>query len=187
MRIVAGVVSLFLGIASVASATVSFQFSVPYQSGIASNFANAAGVVTNGMQWGIVVDTAGNGFANATANYDPYPAGVATPGFLSVGGTLTDDYYIPGTLTLDASSVVEGDFTTSGGQGAIADDLQNVPLANGVASGKAFALVWFSNNTSINGSRYGMLTDPSFVVPGDGSSGDFSGIFVGVDPVRSAS
>ena len=103
MKIAAGVLCLFFGIASQASATVTFQFSLPFSGGIASNLANASGVVTNGMRWGIIIDTAGNGFANAAANYDAYAPGVGTAGFLSVGGTVTDDYFIPGTLTQDGS------------------------------------------------------------------------------------
>ena len=187
MKIAAGVLCLFFGIASQASATVTFQFSLPFSGGIASNLANASGVVTNGMRWGIIIDTAGNGFANAAANYDAYAPGVGTAGFLSVGGTVTDDYFIPGTLTQDGSGFLEGDFTTPGGSGAILDDLGNISLTNGVAAGQHFALVWFSNNTSANGSRYGFLTDASFVVPGEGATVDFSSLFVGVDPVRAAS
>lgn len=139
------------------------------------------------MQWGIIVDTAGNGFANAATNYDAYTPGVGIAGFLSVGGVVTDDYYIPGSLTQDATIWTEADGTTSGGIGAILDDLTDVPLTNGVATDRAFAVVWFSNNTSISGSRYGFLTDPSFIVPGDSSTYDFSKVFNGNDPVRTAS
>ncbi len=180
-----GILFLLFGIVSIASGTATLQFSAPYSEGIASNFANSSGVVTNGMRWGIIVDTGNNGFANSATNYDAFAPGVVTAGFLSVGGTATDDYYIPGGLTEDGSGALEGDFTTPGGPGAIGEDLV-ITLTGGVSMGKPFAVVWFSNNTSADGSRYGFLADGSFVLPADSSIGSFSSFFAGVDPIRSA-
>ncbi len=172
-------------------------FSQPFIGGIAFNLANASAAVTpangagpsaSGMQWGIIVDTAGNGFANSSVNYDAYAPGVATAGFLSAGGSVTDDYYIPGTTTVDGAS--SGDFdvnAVAAGGGCILDAMQ-FSLSNGAAPGQKFALVWFSNNTSSSGSKYGFLTDSSFVLPPDGQPAVyFDSIFINNDPIRPAS
>lgn len=44
-------------------AASTIKFYEPYFGGIADNLANALGIATNGMRWGIVVDTANNGFS----------------------------------------------------------------------------------------------------------------------------
>ena len=169
-------------------ATVTIQFSEPFAGGIPSNLANAAGTITDGMRWGIVVDTLGNGFANSGTSYDAYASGVTTAGFLGAGGSAGDDYYIPGTLTVNGltSGLQEGDFTTVPGHGSILDDLTSIPLTNGVSAGDKFALVWFSSNTSTAGSKYGFFTDNSFLMPSDGNTTSYGSPFVGNDSTRSA-
>ncbi len=195
MKYVLSVLALALGLAVSANAAVEIGFNDAYDTatdggghpigGIASNLANAAGVVTNNMTWGIVIDTSGNGFS---ASYDPYAGGVATAGYLSSGGSVTDDYYVPGTTTVDGtnSGYLEGDLSTVPGNGSILDDL-TVTLSGAITSGKPFALIWFSNNTSANGSKYGFLTDATFLLPGDGNTTEFGKPFVGNDPIRTAS
>jgi hypothetical protein len=72
---------LFLA-ASSASATVTLQFNTA--TGSLQNFANSAGVGGSAMVWGILIDTAGNGFSHDAADpgvqYDfagvTYTAGV---------------------------------------------------------------------------------------------------------------
>ena len=177
---------LVLGISSVASATVTIQLAEPFSGGIPSNLANAAGVITNGMQWGIVVDTTGNGFANSGTSYDAYAAGVTTAGYLGANGTTTDDYYIPGTVTKNGAGLFEGDFTTQAGNGSIVDDLNNVPLPTAGSAGKNFALVWFSTSSSNGGDKYGFFTAGAFTMPTDGQTVSYGSPFVGNDPTRSA-
>ncbi len=169
-----------------ALATVTLQFNESYVSGIPSNFANSSGIVTNGMRWGIIVSTSDSSFAGGGTSYDEYTYGPGTAGFLSYGGVATDDYYIPGFFTGDATSLLEGDITTPGGQGSIIEDLI-FSLTGGVSTGDRFALIWFSDNTSAAGSKYGFFTDTSFVLPSDGATGEYGAVFVGVDPIRSAS
>jgi len=181
-------------IAPFAHATVSLQFSEPFSSGIASGFANAAGTPTNGMAWGIVVDTGNNGFSSSGGAYNSY----ATPtvaGFLSVGGVLTDDYFIPsGAVTSDFSAQLEGDFTTHGGAGTI-DTISAIPVTptSGavVSSGEAFGLIWLATSTANTGDKYGFLTHSggpaSFVLPTDGSFTGFGSDFTGTDAAKPAS
>jgi hypothetical protein len=181
-----------LGIANCLHAGVTLQFSEPYLGAIPSNFANGAGAVTNGMRWGIIVSTADATFAGSGTSYDAYVAGSSTAGFLSFSGGVTDDYFIPGTLTLDASGLglQEGDFATVPGNGSIVDDLIIATLGvNGLTAGDKFALTWFGSagNGSASGDKYGFLTDASFVIPADGNVTGFSTPFTGVDAPRTAS
>lgn len=179
----------FVSVAQLSNGATTVQFYEPYFGGIADNLANAAGIATNGMRWGIVVDTTGNGFALSGTSYDSYAAGVTTAGFFSASSALTDDYFIPGALTVDASSLyAAGDFGGSTpGNGSIVDDIA-VNYTNGISSTDKFALVWFSTNTSTAGDKYGFFTDVSFVLPADtGATLGYTAPFQGTDPIRSAS
>ncbi len=190
-------ITLLAGLLFTASseATVTLQFNGSFNSGILSNLANAAGSVSNGMRWGVIISTGDASFAGSGTNYDAYAAGVTTAGFMSFGNALTDDYFIPGTLTADGSGLLEGDFSTPGANGSIVDDLPGVALTGdlsglglgaGITTGDKFALVWFSDNTSADGSRYGFLTDPSFIIPSNSALQDYGTAFAGVDSPRSA-
>ena len=169
-------------------ATVTIQFAYPYFGNIPSNLANFSGTVTDGMRFGIVVDTTGNGFSST--QYDAYAGGGTTAGFLSASGASTDDYYIPGLTTVDGTSspFFESDFTTIPGHGSILDDMPPITLgANGVSTGDKFALIWLATNSTGAGDHYGLLTDASFVLPSEPFTGPFDTPFAGNDPVRSAS
>ncbi len=187
MKLSFAVLLLALGMVSSVSASVTIQLSEPYTSGIVSNLANGSGVITDGMRWGIIVDTTGNGFANGGTSYDAYAAGAATSGFMGANGSTSDDYYIAGTFTGDASNLnlKEGDFTTVPGHGSIVDDLV-VPFTNGVGAGGKFALVWFSSGSTA-GEKYGFLSDASFVLPSEPGVGSYGAVFTGNDPTRAAS
>lgn len=179
----------FVSATQFSGAATTIQFYEPYFGGIADNLANAAGVATNGMRWGIVVDTTGNGFSNAATDYNPYAGGVTTAGFFGAAGSLTDDYYIPGALTVDGSTLYPfGDFGGSTpGNGSIVDDIA-VNYTNGISANDKFALIWFSSNTAGEGDKYGFFTDVSFVLPADtGASVSYGLPFQGPDPLRVAS
>lgn len=170
------------GASSYAATTI--QFYEPYFGGIVDNLGNAAGVATNGMRWGIIVDTSGNGFSST---YSAYASGVASAGFFSSDGVATDDYYIPGTLTVNGSVFAGADNGTTPGDGSILDDLA-VNYLNGVSQNDRFALIWFNDNTSETGSQYGFFTDASFILPSDtGATAGYTTPFAGTDPVRAAS
>lgn len=112
-----------------------------------------------------------------------------TDGFWSFGGVLSDDYYIAGALTVDASSFYPGgDFGGSTpGSGSIIDNLI-VSYPSGVTAGDAFALVWFDSNSTAVGAKYGLFTHASFVLPAnDGGTYSYGTPFMGTDPIRSAS
>jgi hypothetical protein len=179
---------LLLTAASKAASTISFDGSFQVGKGLLTNLANASGTVTNGMKWGIIVSTTDTSFSGSGLSYDAYAGGTSTAGFLSYGGSSTDDYFIPGTTTVDSSGLTEGDFVTTGGNGGIVDPL-TVPYLLGVNQGDPFMIVWFSSNTSAAGDKYGVLPDVTFSLPADGTLLDdsYATAFVGTDPVRTAS
>ena len=186
---------LFSACLSQVSASVNIQFYEPYFGGIASSLANAAGLATNNMRWGVIVDTTGNGFANSGTSYDAFAGGPASNGFFGANGVTTDDYYIAGALTQDGSTLYpNGDFDgvnfTTPGSGSIIDDLivPDFSTISGMGASDKFALVWFSTNSSAVGDKYGFFTDVSFILPTDGSPPtSFGAPFAGTDPVRTAS
>lgn len=171
-----------------AAATVTLHFNDAYTTGLPNNLANDVGTVSNGMRWGIVVSTTDASFAGGGTSYDAYTAGSATAGFLSHNGAITDDYYIPGTLTADGSFLAFGDGGTTAGGGSVVDDL-SVSLTNGVSVNDLFSLIWFGSagNGSAVGDKYGLFTSPSFVMGSDGTDPVYGAPFEGNDPVRTAS
>lgn len=177
---------LIAAFASTASGTITLEMTTLFGGNIASNFGNAAVVATDGMKWGIVVDTGATAGVFSTNFYTPF--NVATGGFLSTAGGLTDDYYFPASaLTFDTSLNAEGG-------GALGDNgtigtITGVPFGGGtnIAQNQRFGLIWFSSNSAATvGDNYGFFTDPALTTPADGQSVVRSTPFAGVDQVRGA-
>lgn len=180
---------------SVYASTVAFMFSNG-TSNVLSGFANSAGVATNGMRYGIVIDTAGNGF-NAGA-YTDFDTNVG--GFLSTLSGLTDDYFWsavgnppldphssvdPSGLTFDSTGFSEAGGGV-GGAGTVSDILK-VPFGvNGITTNDVFQLIWFQSSTANAGDRYGMFSHSSFLIPGGGAFENLSGNFGTTDPIKPA-
>ena len=183
------------GLVSQAAASVAITFSNSV-SNVLSGFANSAGVATNGMLYGIVVDTGGNGFnAGAYTAFDP-----TLGGFLSTLGGATDDYFWSAAggntndtgFTFDSTLDALGDVFQEagggvGGPGTVLDIL-NVPFGGltGISTGDAFQIIWFQSNTADAGDRYGMFSHVSFVIPGDGATLNLESNFGTTDPIKPA-
>ena len=172
-----------------ATASVSIFFSNG-TGNVLSGFANSAGVATDGMLYGIVVDTGGNGFnAGAYTAFDP-----TLGGFLSTLGGATDDYFwsavgansTPGGLTFDTTGFSEAGGGV-GGPGSV-DDILNIPFGGGtgIAAGNLFQIIWFESSTANAGDKYGLFSHVSFVMPSAGSCVDLNGNFGTTDPIKPA-
>jgi len=174
-----------------ARASVTLQFS---QVGVgrATGFANSSGVATNGMRWGIVVDTLANGISGAGPTmYDP-GFDLSTAGFLMVNNVLTDDYYVPAISTIDLVTPLVTSFQSGtggdvGGNGGITA-IGNVPFGGGtgISTGDPFGIIWFESGSGI-GNSYGVLENQSvsaeFDIPADGNTTSFaSTYFTAVNP-----
>jgi hypothetical protein len=175
-----------------ASATVTLAMSNP-GTGVLTNIANFTGTVTNGLHWGIVVDSAGDGFdfnsssPNQAFTLATYSSGVAFPN--SDDDVIFMDFSIV-TTVLPGGQGGPGSITT------LAGVVLNFTIGAGVNTGDPFALIWFDDNTGVAGvmdanDHFGVFTTAGgatapFVLPADGATQPFAVNFVGADPVRAA-
>lgn len=136
-----------------------------------SGLENSSGTVTNGMEFGIIVDTSAgaNGFeAGSYTGFD-----ITTNGqFLSTTSGVTDDWFVYGgslgtgqTPPVTSNNVVLGDGWVG---------IQNINFVN-LSQGNEFAVIWFPSGTaSSSGDDYGFFTDTggttNMVIPSDGNS-----------------
>lgn len=166
---------------SVAQAQVTLQFST-FSSAL-TNISGADWVVgENGLVWGIVIDTGGDGFS-------PFFVDLDKACFLSDGLEVAPgEFFFMGGVTTE----VPASFLESGSGGvttSVAIPAYSEPL---VAEGQEFAIVWFEAGVTSGsllkaGSRYGLFTNPLLLLPPNSSSNaSFTSLFVGDDPVRSA-
>lgn len=159
-----------MGVAFLAACMPAFgAVTIGLSSIAADNFANGAGVATDGLFYGIIVDTNANGFSSTYTK----------PGTLE----LTTSYTLLSGLGASTGDVlIMCDFTTySGDNPGTIYDIANITLGiNGLASAQSFQVVWFDGNA------IGTLSDASFTLPNDGELKDYPNPFVGTDPVRQA-
>lgn len=145
------------------SATLGFSLTP------AENFANAAGVPTNGLFYGVIIDASGNGYSGS---YRP----VILASGAVFGLTTSTDISSDDVLVL-SSGLTYSDTTTPG----TIFDVGSFPYDSNVNQGDSFRIVWF------DGDAIGTLSDASFLLPTAGNLTDYDAPFVGsVDPVRSA-
>ncbi len=167
MKSFAGIALLFVLLGVPAEASFTLQIS---QSG----FANSSSVPTNGMPWGIVVDTGGSAGTNLSllsSGIDPLT--VTNDGFLSVGGSQTPDFYFFNHASLAANQVTTNGGPPSFSPGFISSTGALSLGSNGVATGDQFAVIWFQTDGSAS-SKYGFFTNSNLVLPQDGSTTSYS-------------
>jgi len=182
-----------VALAGAAQGAVTLQFSTT--SVYVGGFQNGAGNINGAsarMVWGVIVDGDGDGFDNVTTttNYaSGFSLGANANGtnLSLVGGGVTDDrLYIASAVMAQNTSAVDG--------AAIGDNriltFSNLVFGGTAGAADTFRVVWFDvltlspAVTATDGLKFGMLSDPSFVLPNDGSTTPFSGNFVGADPSK---
>ncbi len=141
--------------ATVAQATVSFT-------GVA--FLNVPGIAVGDV--GIfLIDTSDTG----STGFDVWsPTSIAAGASLSNMATYGDTFYaLMGTKTA----------TAAGANVTLAGGISGIPLANGVGQGDRFAVVTFDSSTTvaIAGDTFKIWTDPTWIIPADGSTLGFQG------------
>jgi hypothetical protein len=187
-----GLLSAFAGVgSSLATTTLTFSSGAVARM---SGFGDAAGTPTNGLRYGMVIDTLGDGFDNSFvgSTYDSFDNTVS--GFLSrtIGGVsaATDDYYFTTGLLTSSQNAVAGGGET-GTQVSTITSLVGAPngtdgLISGVTSADAFSIIWFATSPTAEGSNYGMFRIPAFVLPASGTSVSFASNFTGNDAAKAA-
>jgi len=148
-----------------ASASVTLNFSAP-PFDFSGGFVGSGGE-NSGLIYGVVIDTAGNGFLQ-----NEYLPGfdVSNGQLLSAGSGVTDDFLW----------LANGVTNASPDPGGIISNVASIPIGDtgtGVttAPGQSFALIWFDPNFEKDkpapAGSYGMLEDSGFTLPPDGTTG----------------
>ncbi len=152
----------FVLIFATLNATVTLQ--------IRTQLANSDGVATNGMNWGVLVDSTGDGFAvTSTGSINAFD-------FASNGSYGNDDYFIGSSTTV---TVPGGDFAGTG----VATNTNQITLSGNVSAGDSFGIFWTdkSGGSGVNGDSYGFVTATNAVLPSDGNTTPFNNVFT-TDP-----
>lgn len=147
---------------------------------------------TDGMRWGILIDTSGNGFADLTTPSDKYDSFTnSTSQFLNIGGLTSDDYFFT-PASLPTTSPQSGIGSDPGGTGGIVSAVgvwngTDVGRPAGIDTNDAFAIIWF-DGASVDGNYYGVFTAGHFLLPSSGSLVSFSSPFnnATADPIKQA-
>lgn len=116
---------------------------------------NSSGVITDGMEYGIVVDTDGNGFE--AGSYDGFDI-TKNGQFLSTSSGATDDWFVySGTLASGQTPPTTSSLIGLGSGSIGSEDIDDV---TNLSSGDEFAVMWFPGNTAASsGDDYGLFTD----------------------------
>ncbi|MEM1082759.1 MAG: PEP-CTERM sorting domain-containing protein [Verrucomicrobiota bacterium] len=160
-------------------AAISLRFSDVTNS--LTNLSTSVGVTgTNGLAWGIVIDTAGDNFTAPL---------VATAGLkVEDGANFGNGYtFFYGGVTVQQVASFDA------GPGAVIVSESIDPYSSpGVALNQNFAVMWFDAGLDLGddltiGDNYGLLENANYLLPADGSSNfSFAAESAGVDPVRNA-
>lgn len=149
-------------LAAVVSASF-LQASVTLQ--VRTQLGDSSGAGTNGLFWGVLVDSTGNGF-------EVTPTGsISAFDFTSDGTFGLDNYYVGSATTAFAAPF--------GGDG-VALNTNPISLSGDVGAGDSFGLFWTDG-----GDAYGFVTAAAAVLPSDGSTVAYNTVFTG-DPYTAA-
>lgn len=136
-----------------------------------SGFQNENGVVTNGMTWGVVVDTNASGGSNfSDLQTSLTSSSVPTAGSnaqLNIGGVASDLY-----LFIDANNPL----TTNSGPPSFADGYMfeiAIDVSGVASSGDSYFLMWLPDSNLGAGDPIGLL-DPGLTLPSAGNTVDVS-------------
>ncbi len=166
--------------AHAAWAAVSLRFAGT--SSALTGLSNPGGTVgINGLTWGILVDTAGDGFAPRDQRLD-----TAIPPATSFDWSDDDVFFVCGSTV----NIQIGADPGPGSPGTVNElEIYSDPR---VSAGDAFAIVWFEAAVSVDdpvppGTAYGILTQAGLTLPPDGAATtSYQFLFAGPDPVRPA-
>lgn len=188
-KLLGAILTLGLVTISAEAATVTLQMSSGLTNAV--NFANSLGVAQAGLAWGVIVDTGGTGI-----NYQNMLGTTLSTSTSGIHLSTSDDYLflstaLSGTLPVNAAFGAESGAT--GQLGNIASMIIGVPATNPVATGQAFALVWFDagitqTSTLTDGKKFGFVENAAFLIPAGGATTSYASVFsANPDAIRPAS
>ena len=129
---------------------------------------------TDGLRWGVVIDTGTNGFANleaGTVKFDAFAGGLLTSGLLKIGG-IDSDYYFHAGGNAPVTSTQGAIGLDPGGVGGVVS-ITTVPNGNDSVvdnfnTGDLFSIIWF-DGTPTDGNYYGLFRTANFTLPATGT------------------
>ena len=132
-------------------------------------FNNAPGIAAGDIAY-FIVDINGTGFASLSNASVPFTEGESLSSISAFGGG--DFAFLPNNADFSGKKTA----TSLGATVLISGGFAGVNLSNGITTGDKFAAVVFSNSnaTVLRGDTYTVWTDPTWVIPADGSSLTFS-------------
>lgn len=171
MKVKQLVAAAFLAACGSAMGSVTLGFNVEFVGGL----ANSAGVATNGLYYGVIIDAGGDGFTGLYSQLATLDINTTYVLNSDSGAATNDVLVLAGYQTYDAGEGAGGIYDV----GPI-DFLSGLAGGQSIGTGDVFRLVW------IDGNNIGTLADASFTIPADGALTDYTAPFVGTDPVRGA-
>ncbi len=209
MKKISSFLAIFALLAISANATTTIQFSqtsIGNLTGLSDHFGT---VGVNGMQWGMIYDTGGDGFGGLTFDSTGYlsnatgSAGYSvfsntSSGFLTGNTSALNDYfYVPGAVpTTQNRPLISG--VDPGGDGGVLSltgtwngtDVTRPSGPSGpITTGDRFAIVWFES-TPTAGSYYGLYSPSFFLTQASGGTMPLASNFTfgnTADPIQAAS
>jgi hypothetical protein len=182
---------LATSVASQGAATLTFSAVTGATAGVLTNLAGSTGTTNLARVWGILVDTAGDGFSLGQYEATNISMVASSSTKLSIASGLSDDtLYIAPALMVNTNNATLDGGTLATGNLARPTTYTNIGTPNG-SVGQAFYLVWFDDAAALGiaakgDDKFGAFRLPSFTIPADGASVSFAPSFVGADPVRLA-
>ena len=162
----------------VAESTVTLSFTGFFNA--LTNLSDSDGTsAVNGLTWGIIIDTQRDGFSDFGISLGQEPVVLADGIFIT-----SDDLLLFGGTT---SSVPMGFLEQ--GDGAIRTATFDPFAFPGVDENDPFRIIWFDAGVEegsllLPSVRYGNVANVGLLIPSDGSTTGFEGLFEGNEPIR---
>lgn len=190
---------ILFGLAAAANAAVTLQFTVSPNA--AAGWADGTGQTNQTLVWGVLVDAAGDGFDGVTfAAFDggllstsaAYDSGFSTASSLTgfaltnyLTSSVTDDILYIGTTKMATG----GTFDSATGLAKVGS-ISNMVYSGSVASGDAYAIIWFdqtTNGVTADGLKYGIYRESWMTLPNDPGTYNVSANFAGAEQTKTMS
>ncbi len=185
-KLLAAAAALFLGTTGAqATVTLVFGSTTTY----ASNWGDIGGGGTTKLVWGILVDSAGNGFLPVNDGYSGNGLSLTASVYQPLENNLThqptdDLLFLSPVLMTAVPNTNDGGVV---GQNRITG-IAGLPIGTPVDSGDRFAIVWFDATAltggSMVGTHFGLFENAGLTLPPDTFTSPYTSVFTGVDPLK---
>ncbi len=187
-KLLAAAAALFLG-TTATQATVTLQFGNTVT--FASNWGDTGGGGTTRLVWGVLIDSAGNGFLPISEGYSGTGLSLTAGSYQPLRDNTSS--HVPTDDLLFISPALMTSLNNTNDGGVIGQNrltaITSVQLGTfGVDTGDHFAIVWFDATTlsggPMVGMRFGLFDNAAFTVPPDAATWSYTSVFTGPDALK---